>query len=169
MIACPYNVPKFEWDSPFPRIRKCQLCDHLYPTGGYSACCKFCPTGASIFGPVDDLLEETRRRLKMTPGQYYEFPVAATFSGQTTVRKAARYVEHVYGENEVGGSQILYMAGVEFTTLGLPELPAESYVALSDGIQYAIYKGLVYPIVVLGGLIYMVRRRDVSHELPHKE
>jgi hypothetical protein len=33
-------------------------------------------------------------------------------------------------------------------------------VALADGIQYAIYKGMVYPLVVLGGLIYIIRNRE---------
>jgi Fe-S-cluster-containing dehydrogenase component len=27
-IACPFNVPKFQWDTAFPQIMKCQLCDH---------------------------------------------------------------------------------------------------------------------------------------------
>jgi len=27
-VACPYNIPKFEWDKAFPQIRKCQLCHH---------------------------------------------------------------------------------------------------------------------------------------------
>ena len=26
MIGCPFRIPKFEWHSPTPRIRKCILC-----------------------------------------------------------------------------------------------------------------------------------------------
>jgi hypothetical protein len=48
--------------------------------------------------------------------------------------------------------------------LGLPDLPEDSYAALADGIQYAIYKGMVYPIVVLGGLIYLIRHRGAKKE-----
>ena len=73
---------------------------------------------------------------------------------------AAKYVPSVYGENEIGGTQVLHMAGVPFEKLGFPDLPDESYASISDGIQYAIYKGMVYPIVVLGGLIYMVNKRN---------
>ena len=42
MVACPFNIPKFEWDQAFPQIRKCQLCNHRQPEGKYSACCEFC-------------------------------------------------------------------------------------------------------------------------------
>jgi len=159
-VACPFNVPKFEWDSAFPRIVKCQLCNHLLAKGGISACCAACPTGASLFGKVADLLAEAKRRLALTPGEYHEFPVASLDSGEYQVHKVKEYVQHVYGESEVGGTQYLFLAGVPFDKIGLPELPEESYVALADGIQYAIYKGMVYPLVVLGGLIYMVRKRD---------
>lgn len=51
-VACPFNIPKFQWDSPTPEIVKCQLCSHLLEKGGISACCEICPTGASLFGPV---------------------------------------------------------------------------------------------------------------------
>ena len=54
-IACPYNVPKFEWDNPFPQIRKCELCHHLLAEDRYAACCEACPTGASLYGPVTKL------------------------------------------------------------------------------------------------------------------
>ena len=32
-VACPFNIPKFEWDDPFPKIVKCQLCNHLLEKG----------------------------------------------------------------------------------------------------------------------------------------
>ena len=159
-IACPFNIPKFEWDSPFPLIVKCQLCSHLIAKGGYSACCASCPTGASLFGPVRALRAEAKRRLEMEPGKHYDFPVGAIDSGETQSHKAKQYIPHVYGENEVGGTQYLFLAGVPFDKLGLPVLPEESFVAVADGIQYAIYKGAVYPLVLLGGLIYMVRKRE---------
>jgi Fe-S-cluster-containing dehydrogenase component len=161
-VACPFNIPKFEWDDPTPKIVKCQLCSHLLEKGGISACCKVCPTGASLFGPVSELIAEANRRLHMTTGEEYEFPVA-DISGRTPeevqVHRAGSYTESIYGEFEVGGTQVLYLSGVPFDKLGLPELPHQSYASISDGIQYAIYKGMVYPVVVLGGLLYMVNKR----------
>ncbi len=162
-VACPFNIPKFQWDSPTPKIVKCQLCSHLIRKGGISACCRACPTGASLFGPVDDLLLEARRRLNMEPGKYYQYPVA-DISGRTPPhfleQKTGKYVPTIYGEYEAGGTQVLYLSAVGFDSLGLPDLPDESFAKISDGIQYAIYKGMVYPIVVLGGLLYMVGRKD---------
>ncbi|MBU0481405.1 MAG: hydrogenase 2 operon protein HybA [Proteobacteria bacterium] len=162
-IACPFNIPKFQWDDPTPEIVKCQLCSHLVEKGGISACCEACPTGASLFGPVESLINEAKRRQQMVPGKYYDFPIS-DLSGRTSPefksRMAAKYVPEIYGEYEVGGTQVLHMAGVPFNKLGFPDLPHESYASISDGIQYAIYKGMVYPIVVLGGLIYMVNKRE---------
>jgi Fe-S-cluster-containing dehydrogenase component len=159
-IACPFNIPKFEWHSATPRIVKCQLCSHLLAKGGISACCAACPTGASLFGKVEELRQEAKRRLAMTPGEVYDFPVAALGSRESQQHRAGRYIRQVYGESEVGGTQYLLLAGVPFDKLGLPALPDESFVALADGIQYAIYKGMVYPLVVLGGLIYMIRKGE---------
>jgi len=161
-VACPFNIPKFEWDDPTPKIVKCQLCSHLLKKGGISACCAVCPTGASLFGSVSELVSEANRRLHMTAGEYYEFPVA-DISGRTPeqvqMHKAGVYTQSIYGEHEVGGTQVLYLSGVPFDKLGLPMLPHDSYASISDGIQYAIYKGMVYPVVVLGGLLYMASKR----------
>lgn len=159
-VACPFNIPKFEWLSATPRIVKCQLCSHLLAKGGISACCAACPTGASLFGRVEDLHQEAKRRLAMTPGDSYDFPVASLGSKEFQSHKAGHYIQQIYGESEVGGTQYMLLAGVPFDKLGLPTLPDESFVALADGIQYAIYKGMVYPLVVLGGLIYMIRKGE---------
>lgn len=162
-VACPYNVPKFDWDSPFPRIHKCQLCDHLYAEGRYSACCEVCPTGASLFGPVDKLQKEANRRLQMTPGKYYDFPVNHIETGKTKRHKAKQYIPHVYGSEEVGGSQYMILSGTEFSKLGLPQLRDRSYVKDLEGIANSFYKYLIYPVAAFAGLVYLVRKRG-DHE-----
>jgi len=162
-IACPFNIPKFQWDSTTPEIIKCQLCQHLLKEGKYAACCSSCPTGASLYGPMEDLIAEAKRRLKLEPGSHADFPlnrIGAEGSGRTTSHQVGHYVQHIYGENEVGGTQNVMLAGVSFTKLGLPELPDEAFVRLADGIQYAIYKGMAYPLALLGALIYMIRKGD---------
>ena len=163
-IACPFNIPKFQWEEPFPQIVKCQLCNHLLVKGEIAACCSECPTGASLFGPVKDLLKETGRRQKMTSGKHYDFPISSTSSGKTQTHKAARYIPHVYGENEAGGTQVLYLAGMPFNKLGLPELPDRPYTALAENIQHTLYKGMILPIVALGGLIFLVKRTGEKEE-----
>lgn len=163
-VACPFNIPKFEWDAAFPRIYKCQMCDHLLKKGDIAACCASCPTGASLFGPLEDLYAEAKRRLAMEPGKPHAFPVADIRGRERQQHQAAQYIQHIYGQNELGGTQVLMLAGVPFAKLGLPGLPEESFVDLANGIQYAIYKGLVYPIVVLGGLIYLVQKGGKGKE-----
>ncbi|MEW6428170.1 MAG: hydrogenase 2 operon protein HybA [Thermodesulfobacteriota bacterium] len=159
-VACPYNIPKFQWASAFPRLHKCQLCSHLVKQGGISACCGGCPTGASIFGPVTELLAEAKRRMGMTAGQAYTFPIGEVGAPLRTERNAASYVPKIYGEHEVGGAQVLLLAGVPFDKLGMPELPDTSYASIAEGIQHTLYRGMVLPAVLLAGLAYVVRKNS---------
>ena len=163
-VACPFNIPKFEWDNPFPKIVKCQLCNHLVEKGELPGCCSSCPTGASLFGSFTGLLGEAKRRKNMAPGKYYDFPLSSLESGRTQYKPAADYTPALYGENEVGGTQVLMLSGVPFDRLGLPDLPSESYVALSENIQHTLYQGMILPIVALGGLIFLVKKRGDKGE-----
>ncbi len=163
-VACPFNIPKFEWDDPFPQIVKCQLCSHLVAKDQVPGCCDVCPTGASLFGPTAALLEDAKHRKKMQPGKYYDFPITTIGSGKTQYQKAAQYIPHIYGENEVGGTQVIMLAGVPFGKLGLPDLPAGSYVAMAENIQHTVYKGMILPIVAFGGLIFLVKKREGAKE-----
>ncbi len=58
VYSCPFGIPKYEYDNPFGQIQKCQFCAHLQAKGEIPACCDVCPTGASLFGRVDDLKRE---------------------------------------------------------------------------------------------------------------
>lgn len=163
-VACPYHIPKFEWEKAYSEIIKCQLCSHLIEKGDISACCSVCPTGASLFGRVEDLIEEARRRLQMVPGRIYEFPVSSVDSGKTHRFVAPRYIRHIYGQEELGGTQVMYLSAVPFEHFGLEAFPKESFAAMSSGIQYAIYKGMVYPLVVLAALMFMVKKNKHADE-----
>lgn len=157
-VACQFNIPKFQWEEPFPKIVKCQMCDHLIPAGGIPACCNHCPTGASLFGPVNALLEEVKRRKAITPGTETNYPIATLNSGKSAMHPAPAYIDHVYGENEIGGTQVLYLSGIPFDLLGLPELPETSYASLAENIQHTLYKGMLAPLALLGGLLWVVSR-----------
>jgi Fe-S-cluster-containing dehydrogenase component len=163
-VACPFDIPKFEWDNPFPKIVKCQLCNHLLVKGQISACCSACPTGASLFGPVAELIKEAERRQSMTAGKYYEFPVSEISSTKKQVHKAKKYLPKIYGRDDGGGTQVLMLAGVSFNKLGLPMLPDRSYTAIAENIQHTLYKGMILPIVAFGGLIYLVKRTDKNNK-----
>lgn len=165
VAACPFGVPRFQYDRALPQIVKCQLCYHRWPEGHYSACAEVCPTGATLFGKVADIKAEIARRKALTPGEPTTFP-RGKLGGpdQSYPGVAARYVDHVYGETELGGTQMMMLAGVPFDKLGYPDLPDRSFASQSETLQHTIYYGLVAPIGFLGGLAWMAKRHVKADE-----
>ncbi len=163
-VACPFNVPKFEWDNPFPKIVKCQMCDHLVSKDGAAACCTACPTGASLFGTTDNLMKEAKKRLKMMPGKYYKFPIGHMEKGNTIIHMSRKYTGDIFGESEVGGTQVIMLAGVPFGKTGLPVLPDKSFAALTESIQHSLYNKMILPAALLGGLSLLIANRKNKDE-----
>ncbi len=95
--ACPFQVPRYEWSSNYPRVQKCRLCADRLKKGLPTACAEACPTGATIFGDRDDLVRIAYERLHAAPD---------------------KYVDRIYGLQEVGGTSILYLSSVPFEKLG---------------------------------------------------
>ncbi|MEW6183741.1 MAG: 4Fe-4S dicluster domain-containing protein [Bacillota bacterium] len=104
-VACPFEVPNYEWIKGVPRVQKCRLC--YDPGGEYDrlgqnrkpACVTACTTGALKFGDREELLAEAKSRI----------------SGN------AKYVDYVYGEKDEGGTSWLYISSVPFVELGFPD------------------------------------------------
>lgn len=159
VASCPYGVPRFDYDSPFPQISKCQMCKHLQAEGKIPACADACPTGATLFGPVTALKEEARKRLATEPGTVVRHERRVVGSGDATrpVQSAA-YVDHLYGDKELGGTQMVMLSGVSFDKLGMPQLPERSFASESETVQHTIYKGMIAPAVALAGLVAVVKR-----------
>ncbi len=131
-VACPFGIPMYEWDKASPSVVKCQLCNHRYAQGKYSACCEACPTGASLFGRVEDLREEAKRRLALKPGDTYAYPVKRVDGDERTEQIVPQYVNHVYGLEEAGGTQYIFLAGVDFDKLGFnPKITNQGYPAFT--------------------------------------
>ncbi len=191
VYGCPFNVPHYQFDEPLGRIAKCQLCHHLLAenplfSGGdlalkqagtsattlwkqsrIPACCDVCPTGASLFGMVEELQAEAKRRLALKPGEMYEFPRGLLGGDRPAqVAPVGHYQPHIYGEKESGGTQVRYLTGVPHEKLGLPKLPDHSFAAVSEGMQHTLYKGLIAPVVLLGGLVVLARRSANKEEEP---
>jgi formate dehydrogenase iron-sulfur subunit len=125
-VACPFGVPRFDWDNGVnPVISKCQMCYDLLQQGQAPACVQDCPTGALRFGMRQDLLIQARAQIVSNPG---------------------RYVDHVFGELEVGGTAMLYLSDVPFEQLGFPTL---SHTAPPEETEKIMSK-LPY---VLGGIL----------------
>ncbi len=137
-IACSFNIPKFQWDRSVPQIVKCDLCHSTnLKTKGLPACAEVCPTNAILFGKRGDLLAEAHARIKQAP---------------------EKYVPHVYGEHEIGGTNHLYLAGVPFEKLGLPKLPKEAPASFSERIHHTIYKGFIAPVALYAALFCVAAR-----------
>ena len=101
-LACPYQIPKFDWDAFNAKIVKCEFCKERLAEDKEPACTYVCPPKAVIFGRRDVLLREAHDRIAEHPGKYFE--------------------DRVYGEKEAGGTQVLYLSAVNFDLLGLPHL-----------------------------------------------
>jgi formate dehydrogenase iron-sulfur subunit len=131
MLSCPFNIPKFEYDSPVPRIMKCNLCFARLGKGEEPACVEECPEEAIVFGTRRDLLDEARSRIYAEPD---------------------RYVHHIYGEHEAGGTGWLYLAGVPFEQLGFnTNLEMRAYPQLAKGFLYSVaVVFLLWPPFLLG-------------------
>ena len=157
-MACPFLIPKFEYEEPFPRVRKCFLCSHRVKEGGIPGCAEYCPTGATLYGKFSDILAEAKRRLAMKEGDHYKYPVHTLDSGYKTPKKVAKYINYVYGEKDGGGTQYIVLSAVPFDRLGLPKLPEYSSASVSEGLIHTVYKGLIAPIVLLVGLMFAAHR-----------
>jgi len=103
-MGCPFSVPQFDWNNGLsPEISKCWMCYDRLEEGEQPACVDSCPTGAIRFGHRSRLLAGAHARIESNPDHY---------------------VDHVYGEHEVGGTAVLYISDVPFDQLGLPtDLP----------------------------------------------
>jgi Fe-S-cluster-containing dehydrogenase component len=136
-VACPFNVPKYEWSKALaPRMVKCELCRHRSEG---PACAEVCPRQAIVTGKVDDLLAEAHRRIARSPQQYHA---------------------KVYGEDDAGGTQVLYLApaAMPFDKLGLPDAGTEPVPELAKAIQHGIYKGFIAPVALYAALGFVVLR-----------
>lgn len=157
--GCPFGVPQFDLAQPFGQINKCQMCIHLQREGKIPACCDVCPTGASLFGPVSLLQAEAERRLAAEPGSTMQFPRGDIVAQRPKHEaKVAHYQQRVYGETEVGGTQVRYLSAVPFIQMGLPETGDFAPARLSEGIQHTLYKWLAAPVLAILGAALVVRR-----------
>ncbi len=143
-IACPFEVPKFDWANFNPQVVKCELCRHRFAEGGGPACTEVCPTGAVIAGNRADLLADAKRRIAAHPGQYFE--------------------DRVYGEHEAGGTQVLYLSHVSFAALGLPTLSDESLAHYGTKVHHVLYRYLAIPLALWALMAGIIRSRFKHHE-----
>jgi ferredoxin len=168
VAACPFGIPKWDFNNPFGKIGKCELCRHRAKDGHYAACAEVCPTGATLFGKVRDLHAEAKRRMALKPGTTTRFQRGElggkdmSWEGQVSA-----YVDHIYGETEIGGTQMLKLSGVPFEKVGMPKLSGKSPASRSETIQHTLFGNLLaLPILATAGLAYLIKRNSRAESDP---
>jgi len=149
VVACPFKIPKYEWTKPLPYVRKCDFCYSRITAGQSPACAAVCPTGALVYGDRNELIQEGRRRLKQNP------------SG---------YIDHIYGEKEVGGTSLLILSDIPLEKLGYPPelsenpVPSLTWEALEKVPNVVLLGG-----TLLTGLWWLTKRRNEVWRAEHPE
>jgi len=147
MAACPFQVPAFQYDKAInPLIMKCDFCFNRTRGGKLPACVDICPVEALTYGQRHEIIKIARNRLKRNPD---------------------RYVDHIFGEYEVGGTSWLYIASKEFVELDFPNLGKNPAPGVSESIQHGIFAYFVPPVslyALLGGIMWITKRRKELDE-----
>ena len=141
LLACPFAMTRYEWSSPTPRVRKCILCHQKISDGELDqpACTAACPTGATIFGEREALLEEARRRISANP---------------------ERYIDHIWGEHEIGGTSVLYISDVDLDEAGWPhELGNDARPVLARNVLHTVPYTFVGVAAAMYGVHWTFERR----------
>ncbi|MEW6045681.1 MAG: 4Fe-4S dicluster domain-containing protein [Bacillota bacterium] len=139
MVACPFHIPRYQWDRALPLVAKCAFCARRLAAGEIPACAEACPTGATLFGKRSELVAQARRRIREHPD---------------------RYVDRIYGAVEAGGTSWLYLSDVPFEKLGFPAVGASAPGEFTRPVMAKV------PAVALGvaGLMAAVRWLEGGRE-----
>lgn len=158
--ACPWGVPTAEWDSLAPKIQKCTHCadrseqplpasrngqalseaesNRYRDTIATPACVKACPADCLRFGTRDEMLQEAHNRISGHPD---------------------KYVDHIYGEKEAGGTSVLYLSSVPFEKLGFPDVGEKPFPAFSKMALQAVPPAVMVVGSLLAGAYTLFKRR----------
>ena len=145
MLACPFSIPKFEWDNPLPVLTKCTMCSARVKNGDPPACVTVCPTDVMTFGDYNDMLKEAKRILSTD----------------------SRYVQHIYGEEEAGGTLWIYISDKPFESLGFKmNVPKRSIPSTTSGFMHAtpivgaIWLGILFCLYFITGRRSAMKKKE---------
>jgi formate dehydrogenase iron-sulfur subunit len=102
------------------------------------ACVKACPADCLRFGTREEILQEAHNRISAQPD---------------------KYVDHIYGEKEAGGTSVLYLSSVPFEKLGFPDVGTDAYPARSKMALHAVPPAVLAVGALLGGVYALLKRR----------
>jgi formate dehydrogenase iron-sulfur subunit len=146
MMACPYQVPRYQWEHAIPYVSKCTMC-HAAIDGGditQPACTEACPEQATVFfTDRDQALAEARRRIAANPGLYFE--------------------DRIWGEHEVGGSSVLYLSDIDLGFLAgrhPKPLGDEPFPHFTERIMATVPTTFLTVTAAMAGTYLFIKRRD---------
>jgi len=137
IVACPFNVPKYEWSKLAPTVKKCDMCYARQVKGQDPACVEACPVQASIVGWRDEILEEAQKR----------------------ILQDSKYVKRIYGSEEAGGTSVFFISDVPFEKLGFGTVPAQPMPVLTANALGDIPTVVLVGGGLLAGLYWITNRR----------
>ncbi len=146
LVACPFQIPAYEYEEALePRVMKCTFCYDRIHNDKKPACVESCPVEALTFGKRGELIKLAHSKIESNPNKYYD---------------------HVYGEDEIGGTSWIYLASKEFINYDLPKLAEEKIPSLTESIQHGIFKSFLPPLALYGflGLVMHSMRQEKKKE-----
>ncbi len=146
MMACPYYATGYEYTDPLtPRVRRCTMCYPRIKEGKNPGCADGCPTGAITFGKREDLIQVARERINKYPD---------------------RYIDHLFGEHEFGGTSWMVLAGIPIGELGLYENASPSPLPELSSSFLSVVPLIValYPGLLMGFYAFTKRKNKLSKD-----
>ncbi|AQS58194.1 4Fe-4S dicluster domain-containing protein [Desulforamulus ferrireducens] len=144
MVACPFNIPKYEWEKAFPLVTKCMMCSGKVEKGEAPACVSVCPADVFKYGDRDALLQEAK----------------------DIIAKDSKYVKHIFGEEEVGGTEWIYISDIPFEQLGFKtNVTKRAMPSYTEAYMHATpFVGITWGVILTGLYHYTKRRNQISKE-----
>lgn len=148
MNACPFSIPAFEYADAFsPAITKCTMCYSRFTEEGKPpGCVEICPEEAITFGKRSDLIQLAREKIRGHPG---------------------KYVNHVFGEHEAGGTNWLFVSPVPFDeAIGFrSDIGSQPYPGLTKGALSVVpLILLIWPMLLMGAYSFGKKAREGDEE-----
>jgi formate dehydrogenase iron-sulfur subunit len=140
LMACPFQVPSYEWNERLPLVKKCDMCAERVSFGGVTHCSEACPFEATITGERDEVIAIAKQRMEASPGEYHPA---------------------IYGMEEVGGTCVLMIGSEPFEKLNMPgNLPKESLPTYTWAALKHVPDVVILGTVLMGGVYWITHRRE---------
>jgi formate dehydrogenase iron-sulfur subunit len=149
MAACPFQIPAYEYHNALtPQVRKCTFCfEKISTEGKVPGCVSICPVEALTFGKREDLINLARERISLEPN---------------------RYIDHIYGERELGGTSWMYLSGKPMEEMDMKKFKDRPIPSYTEPLQHALFKNFVPPVSLfafLGGIMWLFKNRDEANSV----